>query len=300
MYQVYEARAMGADAILLIVAALDHGLMAELEACAQELGMDVLVEVHDGDELTAAPKLKTPLVGINNRNLCTFEVSLDTTFGLLPRIGSERLVMTESRIMVPGDVQRMREANVHAFLVGEAFMRAVALVTNFDDYSTDMISTIHTRAAPLLLLAALGGCSTVQPVASTAKRIAAAIIPAPRTEAPVPPSSTTLDAYKAEVAQHVVRANPGQTFSGRLPPMLPAIVVVNITVGEDGEVQDVVVQRSRDPSASEVALASMRRTGKLPRPSYLLGANIRALTFSETFLFDDQYRFQLRSLAGPQ
>ena len=124
MYQVYEARAMGADAILLIVSALDHGLMAELEACAQELGMDVLVEVHDGDELTAALKLKTPLVGINNRNLRTFEVSLDTTIGLLPRIGSERLVVTESGIMVPDDVQRMREANVHAFLVGEAFMRA--------------------------------------------------------------------------------------------------------------------------------------------------------------------------------
>lgn len=124
MYQVYEARAMGADAILLIVSALDHGLMAELEACAQELGMDVLVEVHDGDELTAALKLKTPLVGINNRNLRTFEVSLDTTIGLLPRIGSERLVVTESGIMVPGDVQRMRDANVHAFLVGEAFMRA--------------------------------------------------------------------------------------------------------------------------------------------------------------------------------
>jgi indole-3-glycerol phosphate synthase len=120
MYQVYEARAMGADAILLIVPALDHGLMAELEACAQELGMDVLVEVHDGDELTAALKLKTPLVGINNRNLRTFEVSLDTTLGLLPRIGSERLVVTESGIMVPGDVQRMREANVHAFLVGRS------------------------------------------------------------------------------------------------------------------------------------------------------------------------------------
>jgi indole-3-glycerol phosphate synthase len=124
MYQVYEARAMGADAILLIVAALDHGLMAELEACAQELGMDVLVEVHDGDELTAALRLKTRLLGINNRNLRTFEVSLDTTLGLLPRIPAERLVVTESGIMVPDDVQRMREANVHAFLVGEAFMRA--------------------------------------------------------------------------------------------------------------------------------------------------------------------------------
>jgi len=123
-YQVYEARAMGADAILLIVSALDHGLMAELEACAMDLGMDVLVEVHDGDELSAALKLKTPLVGINNRNLRTFEVSLDTTLGLLPRIPPDRLVVTESGIMGPGDVKRMREADVHAFLVGEAFMRA--------------------------------------------------------------------------------------------------------------------------------------------------------------------------------
>jgi indole-3-glycerol phosphate synthase len=124
MYQVYEARAMGADAILLIVAALDHGLMAELEACAMELGMDVLVESHDGDELAAALELRTKLVGINNRNLRTFETSLDTTLGLLPRIPADKLVVTESGIMVPDDVKRMRDANVHAFLVGEAFMRA--------------------------------------------------------------------------------------------------------------------------------------------------------------------------------
>lgn len=124
LYQVYEARAMGADAILLIVAALDHGLMADLEACALELGMDVLVEVHDGAELDAALKLRTPLLGINNRNLRTFEVTLDTTLGLLPRIPRERLVVTESGILAPGDVARMREADVHAFLVGEAFMRA--------------------------------------------------------------------------------------------------------------------------------------------------------------------------------
>ena len=124
MYQVYEARAMGADAILLIVAALDHGLMAELEACAHELGMDVLCEVHDGDELTAGLKLKTPLMGINNRNLRTFETSLQTTIGLLDRVPADRLVVTESGIMVPEDVKRMRDANVHAFLVGEAFMRA--------------------------------------------------------------------------------------------------------------------------------------------------------------------------------
>lgn len=123
-YQVYEARAMGADAILLIVAALDHGLMTELEACAMDLGMDVLVEVHDGEELDAALKLKTPLLGINNRNLRTFDVTLDTTLGLLPRIPKDRLVVTESGILGAGDVQRMREADVHAFLVGEAFMRA--------------------------------------------------------------------------------------------------------------------------------------------------------------------------------
>jgi indole-3-glycerol phosphate synthase len=124
LYQVYEARAMGADAILLIVAALDHGLMADLEACAQELGMDVLVEVHDGDELNAALRLKTQLLGINNRNLRTFAVTLDTTLGLLPNIPAERLVVTESGILAPADVKRMRDANVHAFLVGEAFMRA--------------------------------------------------------------------------------------------------------------------------------------------------------------------------------
>jgi len=124
LYQVYEARAMGADAILLIVAALDHGLMAELEACALELGMDVLVEVHDGAELDAALQLRTPLVGINNRNLRTFDVTLDTTLGLLQGIPADRLVITESGILGPQDVQRMRDANVHAFLVGEAFMRA--------------------------------------------------------------------------------------------------------------------------------------------------------------------------------
>ena len=137
MYQVYEARAMGADAILLIVAALDHGLMHELEACAMELGMGVLVEVHDDAELTAALKLRTLLLGVNNRNLRTFEVSLDNTLALLPRIGSDKLVITESGIMGASDVKRMRDANVHAFLVGEAFMRApdpgVQLAKLFDE-----------------------------------------------------------------------------------------------------------------------------------------------------------------------
>ena len=124
LYQVYQARSWGADAILLIVAALDHGLMAELEACALELGMAVLVEVHDGEELTAAMKLQTPLLGINNRNLRTFETSLQTTINLLPRISPDKLVVTESGILAPDDVKRMRDAYVHAFLVGEAFMRA--------------------------------------------------------------------------------------------------------------------------------------------------------------------------------
>lgn len=123
-YQVYEARSWGADCILLIVAALDHGLMAELEACAHALGMGVLVEVHDADELTAALKLKTPMLGINNRNLRTFETSLQTTIDLLPRIPPEKLVVTESGILKQDDVKRMRDADVHAFLVGEAFMRA--------------------------------------------------------------------------------------------------------------------------------------------------------------------------------
>ena len=123
-YQVLEARAMGADCILLIAACLGDAQMAELEACAIDLCLDVLVEVHDGDELDRALRLKTPLVGINNRNLRTFEVSLDTTLGLLPRVPADRLLVTESGILGRDDVQRMRAADVHAFLVGEAFMRA--------------------------------------------------------------------------------------------------------------------------------------------------------------------------------
>ncbi len=123
-YQVFEARALGADCILLIVACLDDALMADLEACALALGLDVLVEVHDGAELDRALRLKTPLVGINNRNLRTFEVTLQTTLSLLPQVPAERLLVTESGILAAADVQRMRDAGVHAFLVGEAFMRA--------------------------------------------------------------------------------------------------------------------------------------------------------------------------------
>jgi len=123
-YQVDEARAMGADAVLLIAACLDDAHMADLEAQAGALGMAVLVEVHDGPELDRALRLATPLVGINNRNLRTFEVSLDTTLALLPRLPADRLPVTESGILSRDDVRRMRDAGVHAFLVGEAFMRA--------------------------------------------------------------------------------------------------------------------------------------------------------------------------------
>ena len=123
-YQVYEARAMGADAILLIVAALSDAQMAELEDLALSLGMSVLVESHDAGELDRALKLKTPLQGINNRNLRTFEVSLDTTLSQLARIPAGRIVVTESGILAPADVALMKQNNVNAFLVGEAFMRA--------------------------------------------------------------------------------------------------------------------------------------------------------------------------------
>jgi len=123
-YQVYEARAWGADCILLIVAALDDNRLAELEQVALDLDMAVLVEVHDGRELDRALRLRTPLIGINNRNLRSFETRLETTLGLLDRLHGDRLVITESGILSPADVQRMQAAGVNAFLVGEAFMRA--------------------------------------------------------------------------------------------------------------------------------------------------------------------------------
>lgn len=123
-YQVYEARAAGADCILLIVAALEPARMRELERVAHTLGMAVLVEVHDGAELEAALQLKTPLLGINNRNLRTFETTLDTTLGLLAKVPADRVVITESGILGPQDVEKMRARDVHGFLVGEAFMRA--------------------------------------------------------------------------------------------------------------------------------------------------------------------------------
>ena len=123
-YQVYEARAMGADAILLIAACLDDAQMRDLEAIAHGLDMAVLVEVHDGAELERALALKTPLVGINNRNLRTFEVTLQTTLDLQKSVPADRLLVTESGILAPADVKTLRDAGIHAFLVGEAFMRA--------------------------------------------------------------------------------------------------------------------------------------------------------------------------------
>ena len=123
-YQVYESRVMGADCILLIAACLDDAQMAEFEAIARSLDMAVLVEVHDQAELDRALRLRTPLVAINNRNLRTFEVTLDATLGLLAGVPADRLLVTESGILTQADVQRMRAAGVHAFLVGEAFMRA--------------------------------------------------------------------------------------------------------------------------------------------------------------------------------
>lgn len=123
-YQIYQSRALGADCILLIAAALSLAQLQELEALAHSLGMAVLVEVHDGAELELALCLATPLIGINNRNLRTFEVSLQTTLDLLPRIPSTRIVVTESGILQTHDVQHMRQHQVQTFLVGEAFMRA--------------------------------------------------------------------------------------------------------------------------------------------------------------------------------
>lgn len=123
-YQIYEARFMGADAVLLIAACLDDARMAELEAIALGLNMAVLVEVHDREEMQRALRLKTPLLGINNRNLRTFEVNLQTTLDLMAEVPADRLLITESGILARADVTRMREAGIHGFLVGEAFMRA--------------------------------------------------------------------------------------------------------------------------------------------------------------------------------
>jgi indole-3-glycerol phosphate synthase len=123
-YQVFESRAMGADCILLIAACLDDAQMSDLEAQASELGMAVLIEVHDAAELDRALRLKTPLIGVNNRNLRSFEVDIQTTLDLLPRVPPDRLLISESGIHTADHVDRLRSCGVCAFLVGEAFMRA--------------------------------------------------------------------------------------------------------------------------------------------------------------------------------
>jgi indole-3-glycerol phosphate synthase len=125
-YQVYEARAMGADCILLIASALDDALMMELAQLARQLGLDVLVEVHDAGELARALALPVRLIGVNNRNLRTFHTDLNTTIDLLPGIGADRIVVTESGILVQADVALMRAHGVNAFLVGEAFMKSAS------------------------------------------------------------------------------------------------------------------------------------------------------------------------------
>jgi periplasmic protein TonB len=162
-----------------------------------------------------------------------------------------------------------------------------------------MDTSLRTNALSILVLASLCGCGAVQPVASSVERVASRIFH-PNALPQAAPPSPSLDAYKTQVAQHVVQQNPAQTFSGRLPPMLPAIVVLNITVDKDGQLTELAVQRSRDPDASRVALASMRRSAPLPPPDKLLARNSDSLTFSETFLFNDQYQFQLRTLSGAQ
>ena len=123
-YQIYEARAMGADCVLLIAACLDDAQMRDMEAQALALGMAVLVEVHDAPEMERALKLKTPLIGVNNRNLHTFEVDINTCINLRKAVGSDRIIVAESGISTPDDVARLRDADVQTFLVGEAFMRA--------------------------------------------------------------------------------------------------------------------------------------------------------------------------------
>jgi periplasmic protein TonB len=163
-----------------------------------------------------------------------------------------------------------------------------------------MNTIIRTRALPIFVLVSLCGCSSVQPVASSVENFASRIFRSNPTRAPVSPPSPSLDAYKTQVAYHVMHHNPNQVFSGSLPQMLPAIVVLNITVDKNGEIKNVEVQRSRDPDASRVAVDSMNRSTPLPKPVNLVANNSDSMTFSETFLFDDEYRFQLRSVAGPQ
>jgi protein TonB len=167
-----------------------------------------------------------------------------------------------------------------------------------------MNTIIRLSLVPIsVMLAGLSGCASVKTAAATvgssiervAERIVHPFSPAPASR----PAPAGLDDYKTRVARHVVQHDPGHSYEGRLPPMLPAIVVLEITVDENGQLTNVQVQRSRDPGASQVALAAVRRSTPLPRPQHLALASGK-LTFSETFLFADRDRYQLRSLAGPQ
>lgn len=165
-----------------------------------------------------------------------------------------------------------------------------------------MKTIIRLGLVLFLTLAGLSGCSTVitatTAVASTVGHVAGAVV-RPFTSSPTSKPPAGLDDYKTQVARHVIQHNPGHNFDGTLPPLLPAIVVLEITVDRDGRLTDVAVQRSRDPDASEVALDALRRSTPLPPPHQLAQAGGK-LTFSETFLFADSKRYQLRSLAGPQ
>lgn len=161
------------------------------------------------------------------------------------------------------------------------------------------MKTDTRTSAAFLLLASLCGCSVVSSGISSTASLVSRPFHHNETPAPAAPPSAGLDAYKAQVAYQVMERNPDRVFSGRLPEMLPAIVVLNVTVDRNGALKRVDVQRSRDSNASRVAVDSMRRSGPLPKPANLI-ARGDAMTFSETFLFDERYRFQLRSVAGPQ
>jgi protein TonB len=166
-----------------------------------------------------------------------------------------------------------------------------------------MKTIIRSSLVLILLLAGLSGCSSVMTVATTVTssvgHLAARILHPSTSTSPTAPPPAGLDDYKVQVARHVVEHNPSHTYTGTLPPLLPAIVVLEITVDRDGQLAEVTVQRSRDPNASQVALTSLRSSTPLPRPQHLAQSTGK-LTFSETFLFADRERYQLRSLAGPQ
>lgn len=162
-----------------------------------------------------------------------------------------------------------------------------------------MNTVFRSGLALTLFIAGASGCSSIEPTGRTVSPYSEGAITTIPPASPSRPSPAGLDDYKIQVAQHLLQHNPERSFSGTLPPMLPAIVVLLITVDEEGQLHEVLVQRSRDPDASEVALAAIRRSTPLPRPQQLVQADGK-LTFTETFLFADSDHYQLRSLAGPQ